>query len=348
MARRSRSPQAQVKPPARSGYARRMTVLAGVIAAAAIAYGAYWFSVKESLEARVRGKAERLQAAGFAVRYADLEITGFPTLVRVRVLNLRLSRRRDGVEERLAAKTLSLNRQPWNPGHWIAVAEEVEGAIETEQGALTATALTLKASLVLPGDGDRRLDLVAEPARLGLGGAETQMARLNLNLLWPEDSPPPGADQGLLEAERLRIALRAAQVETVRDSPARATVLAELHGPLDSLSRTAVIAWRDAGGTLEVTEAHWEQGSTQLTMAGSLSLDDRLRPFGALSGTGVDAAQLLRDAAQAGLIPQRSARTAARSLDALSVDGPVDLPLLLQDGSLSLLTVDLAPLPPLY
>jgi hypothetical protein len=113
-----------------------------------------------------------------------------------------------------------------------------------------------------------------------------------------------------------------------------------------------VRAWRDAGGTLEVTALALDWGSLRLAGEGTLALDDRDRPLGA--GTlrvagwseAIDAFQAARAIEP---MPAAVLKAALAFLGRVSggEPGTVRVPVAAQDGRLSVHRIPVAPLPSL-
>ncbi|HEY0183390.1 MAG TPA: DUF2125 domain-containing protein [Rhodopila sp.] len=126
-----------------------------------------------------------------------------------------------------------------------------------------------------------------------------------------------------------------------------------LNGPLPDtgdVTRWAE-AWRDGGGSLEITHLALGWGPLGLTSSATLALDDQLQPMGSGNGRIVGYAETLDRMAAAGMLT-RSAATAAKAVLSLmagtsDADEPsaVDVPLTLQYRTLSMRQVPLVRLP---
>jgi hypothetical protein len=110
-------------------------------------------------------------------------------------------------------------------------------------------------------------------------------------------------------------------------------------------------AWRDGGGSLEITHLAMGWGPLGLTSSATLALDDQLQPMGSGNGRIVGYAETLDKLAAAGMLT-KSAATAAKAVLSLMAgtsdsDEPssVDVPLTLQYRTLSMRQVPLVRLP---
>jgi hypothetical protein len=126
-----------------------------------------------------------------------------------------------------------------------------------------------------------------------------------------------------------------------------------LNGPLPGtreITRWAE-AWRDGGGSLEITHLTIGWGPLGLTSSATLALDDQLQPMGSGNGRFVGYAETLDRLAAGGMLT-KSAATAAKAVLSLiagtsDTDEPsaVDVPLTLQYRTLSMRQVPLLRLP---
>jgi hypothetical protein len=110
-------------------------------------------------------------------------------------------------------------------------------------------------------------------------------------------------------------------------------------------------AWRDGGGSLEITHLAMGWGPLGLTSSATLALDDQLQPMGSGNGRIVGYAETLDRLAASGVLT-KSAATAAKAILSLmagtsDADQPssVDVPLTLQYRTLSMRQVPLVRLP---
>jgi len=128
-----------------------------------------------------------------------------------------------------------------------------------------------------------------------------------------------------------------------------------LNGPVPRVRNATVWAeaWRDGGGSLEISRFTLGWGSLGLTSAATLALDEQLQPMGSGSSRLVGYVETLDRLAASGVL-SRSAATAAKAVLSLlagagETDTPssVDVPLTLQYRTLSMRQVPLVRLPEL-
>jgi hypothetical protein len=116
---------------------------------------------------------------------------------------------------------------------------------------------------------------------------------------------------------------------------------------------TAAAAWRDAGGSLDITQLAMGWGPLGVTASATLALDEQLQPMGSGNGRFVGYAEALDRLAATGVLT-KSAATAAKAVlsliaEAGADDEPaaVEVPLTLQYRTLSMRQVPLIRLPEL-
>jgi hypothetical protein len=128
-----------------------------------------------------------------------------------------------------------------------------------------------------------------------------------------------------------------------------------LHGPLPGLRdiKRSAEAWRDGGGSLEITHLAMGWGPLGLTSSTTLALDDQLQPMGSGIARIVGYGETLDRLAAAGMLT-KSAATAAKAVLSLmaatsDADQPssVEVPLKLQYRTLSMRQIPLLRLPEL-
>ncbi|WP_426954490.1 DUF2125 domain-containing protein [Muricoccus radiodurans] len=134
-----------------------------------------------------------------------------------------------------------------------------------------------------------------------------------------------------------------------------AALEANLTGPLPAgrSPTNRAEAWRDAGGTLEIRRLDLRWGPANAQAAATVALDDALQPMGAGTLKLAGAEAVVDALANAGLIPARSAALARRVVGMLArppAEGEppqLEVPLTLEDRSLSVARIPVARLPAL-
>ncbi len=141
----------------------------------------------------------------------------------------------------------------------------------------------------------------------------------------------------------------AAMARTVRLLDLRTTVTGLPGQDVSATPVTAVTQWRDGGGTVEVRTLHLQWGKVDITASGSLALDNKMRPIGALTAR-IKGHNALLDMAVATKSMSKTSAVAARAvlgLLAAAGGGTLSVPVRLQDGQLYLGPVAVAKLAPL-
>jgi hypothetical protein len=304
-------------------------------------------------------------AEGFEAEYRSLTTRGFPFRVVVTLEAPRLAAPTALGAPAWSGQKLAGVVQPWDLGHLIL---DLSGAGEiafddSDQRRHLAYRIARGLASVEAG-GDGRLGrLSADLGAVVLSEAATaarfatKRAQLHLR---PGDGPTAlwevayKAEQNRIEADPtspLGAALSALGPEV-----ALAMFEATLNGrPQSRLSpRSGTIAaivarWRDDGGNVELRRVKLAWGGLDIEAAGTLSLDSRLRPIGALTARVRGHEKLIEALVAMGEMSAAEATAAKTVLGLLAAagGGVLSVPLTLQDGKVSLGPVALARLSPL-
>jgi len=318
----------------------RRSVLAGMLAAAAIAAGsgALWAWAAGQVDTAIERWSDEQRVRGWNVTYAGPELGGYPLAVTA-ILDDPAVGSPHGwrwAGERLAGRakvwaplTLELDLPRRQTLH-----AEVRG--ETRRVALDSAAGDGK--LVFRGDGAVEMAEVELRDLNASGDPDWQMtaARLHAGVGIGNGANAP---DWLLNAESSDIVLPEAARSPFGDSVRRLAVQAAVFGqvpPGDPAEGLA--AWRDAGGRIEVEAFELRHGPLDLLAQGTVVLDALLRPQGELKARIGGLSEALDTLTSAGLIDKNAAL--ALKLSALALarreDGTgrpvVELPLFLQEG----------------
>ena len=208
--------------------------------------------------------------------------------------------------------------------------------------------------LAVPG---RAADLHAKALRLApvSGGWRSTLGALDGHAALPD--PTDAAPQDVLfTASAEAIDLPAVVRWPLGSRIASVALSGKLNGPLPALhdapgwTRGWAAAWRDGGGSLEVSHLAVEWGPLNVTSSATLALDDQLQPMGSGSAHLVGYAETLDRLAASGILTRSAATVAKAILSLMAGDASpsaVDVPLTLQYRTLSMRQVPLTRLPEL-
>ncbi len=322
-----------------------------------LGYGAFWLWAAERLESALDRRFAALARSGFLVTVGNRAVTGFPLAVTIRLTGVDVQARK-GAPLVAAAEGMGVSWSPLHPGQLAVQLRGVQGRL----GLLTARASALAGTVAAGEDGMtlalHARDLVALPGRSGRGGIRPERATLRLFI--PERSREKDEEKTAL---RLPLAWRvdvvmsdvgigAAAAEAARHGDRFALIAARLawHGPFAlPLDRRRLTAWRDAGGTLELEKLTLALAEATLEAAGTVSLDERLRPLAAFDLALHRPAPLVNFCVAHGLLSLEDARLISARIAALGRENPgrpVSLPLLMEDGRILLDTLVIGRLSP--
>jgi hypothetical protein len=311
-----------------------------VLLGAAHAALLWWMSGQ--ISSAVENWATRQRQQGLQVAYGPPERGGWPASAALRLPGLRLAR--DGVSWQAEAVRLSL--RPWRPDH---LRVEAEGA---QQLALKGPPMPLRAAALWA---ELTLDGTAMPLAGALNGAELRLESPSGPVVL--DGLQAGFDAsgptGTAFTVRLR-GLTAPGAPALGERMEEATLQAMLHGRLGDIGPLSrqLVAWRNAGGRLEVQGMTLRWGAMAASAAATLALDEALQPSGAGTLRLANPARTLDTLAGAGLVQPRAAGMARQilplltRLDAGGSVPVIELPLVLEKQALSAARIPLLRLPP--
>jgi hypothetical protein len=324
-----------------------------------------WRWAASRLDAGYAGWVQGQRAAGWTVTNGEPSTSGWPFSAKLTIPDLFLSGGRPDIPGGLtwSGDRVVLTVALLHPGR-LGIALEGMQRLRVADGAdIPFTADQLAVTVPLDADAPARFaDLSATNLRVGLPEGGIAANPLTLALVHVHLDSTPAAAQG---ESALAIAGSAQDIGLPAPPAGRAWPLgpriasvsfeAALTGPLPLAADIAVRAaeWRDGGGTLEIRRLALGWGPLGLSASATLALDEHMQPMGAGSAHIVG-----EDATIAALVANRvvtaSAATAARTILGLMSRAPdgggapeVDVPLTLQNRTLTMGRIPLAKLPEL-
>lgn len=266
------------------------------VAAAAVAYSVFWFAAATQLRDGVSNWVADRQAEGFSANYKRLELSGYPTTLRV-LLDQPLFGHRRLVDSfspedwQWQGQSLTIEAKPWN---FRRLAVLVTGRQNLEFfhelrplnfiGDLGrfVTDLTMDVD-GLPSNlrvGINKLNLATadHQFRIAVGRASFDARRLFMDSL-PEKIPTvefklSARDIWIPRLWRLPLGYELMYLKL------NASVLGEVSS---TTLVNAVSSWRNDGGTVEIAEAVVHYGPLRVWTNGTIALDGGLQPVAALT-----------------------------------------------------------------
>ncbi|HVC57684.1 MAG TPA: DUF2125 domain-containing protein [Stellaceae bacterium] len=331
----------------RLGLAAAVLVLAGLGG-----YTAFWWMTAGRIAEGVRHWAQSLPAQDLHLSWRTITVKGFPFSFRVELREAQLRGRTGAPGGEVSVKLLTGSARPWNFRVWRLTAPEglTATASPIGQPAASLTAPQASGSVTIDDGGGAALwlGLDAPVAKMGLGLTARQA---NFWLSLPAHAPQTHSERAFgMALQLLGLTLP--------------IVPAPFHNPLDEVSfgvtmrgavpaeplRRAAMAWRDAGGTLDLDHLTLHWGDLRITGSGTLALDAELQPVGGFSGAIGGYPQLMTALVAAGRMRAGDARLAGLALALMSRTGPDGRPEIatsftIQDGQMYLGPAKLGPVP---
>jgi len=333
----------------------------GVLAALAlvsVVYGIFWLFMAAELRNGLERWSAARRAEGYQVRFAAFRIGGFPFLLRLDLDRPAFGAPAGTVPWVWQGERAVAGMRPWSPWRVEVAVSGVQtldlmlaGGAATYAGTASALGGVLVLAGAWPSAADihiRDLDLSTADGteRLAIGRADLTGRRF------------VGRDPDH-RAPTLDLRLRAKDVRLPRglslplgNRVAGLTLAARVLGavPPGPLPRS-LAAWRDAGGTVEVTRLATAYGPLSLQGTGTLALDGAMQPVGAFTAKIRGFLETVDALRRRGLVRGRDAVTAKLVLGALArtpADGGtpvIDLAITVQNRTLFAGPVPLVHLP---
>jgi len=327
-------------------------------------YAALWFGLAFWFRGEALDWMEAGRAAGRTVEAEAVVVGGFPFDLRLTVAAPVFGGQdADGTARRWQGRRLVLTARPWAPGRVTArftgpyvLAQTGPGGTATWQGVSDALTVRYRARGGLAGEADvtaRGLRLLDD------AGAEVFALRSGRLRYLGHDTPPkvkgghaPLIETSLrLEGLKLPAHLNTPLGRTVAGAEAAFGLTGAL--ALDTADPAAALAaWRDGGGTLEVSNMGVNYGALKFRASGTMALDAALQPIGAFTVRAEGFFELIDALWRRGVIAGRDAVTAKVVLGAFAKQREGDarpsisLPITLQGRTLYAGPVSLMEVPP--
>lgn len=264
---------------------RRLLMIAAALALLIGLWCAGWFYAAQQARARIAAWMAAQQAAGNIVTYDTLEIGGFPFRVVVEIAGPAYGT----PTYRWQATALALAFQPWNLHRFgfrtagaqrldVATGSKIETVHLTMEQANGAGAVDSAGNMAAFESEFRALSVSVEQ------GPAYAFANLRVEGRVPAN-PIPKPDGTSLE-----LAFAADQIALPADQAILGPQIEKVAGTIAFNGRLpaqplipALIAWRDAGGTIDFARASLRWGALSIDGDGTVALDNALQPLAASS-----------------------------------------------------------------
>ena len=306
-------------------------------------YSAYWVFASGQIRRGVEDWIADKERAGYTIEHAGLHVRGYPYRFEIRLDAPHFTAPESDGGWDAQFERLTANAMPHDVSHWIVA---FGGPLMLENHAGADSLVEVTAS-------DARISLVYNTQ----GETERVGAEFRDLLVTTHAGPPPDIRSvgellmsGAVDETgglRMRLAVSGLQaapgvlepdVERAFGDTARTARIDLEVTQWPALADGAnAIAWRDAGGTLEIADAELEWGPAHITGTGDFTIDSRARPDGRLSLRITDPDALADALVEAGVVPRENEQ-ALRLAAMLAPRGPegVSLPFRIHDGGVYL------------
>jgi len=301
-----------------------LAILAALLLTAG-GYTAYWFYVAGQINDGLVDWARSVRADKIEASWEKTRVTGFPLAFRVDLEAAALRDARASPSPELRVASLSGTARPWDFTNWqlaapAGFAGDLAGSGERAPVKVTAQAALGVVSILPEGGWNLWLRMqdasVEAPARVRISSADAW-------IVLPSNPPRGHTDP------KMALAINARQVQlpaaiaplgdTIDDLDFGVTVKGAFPG---GKLATAVAAWRDKGGTIELDNLRLNWGGLGATGTGTIALDQELQPIGGFSGAIQGYDRILTALVESGHMRATDAGLARIALTMLAKAGP--------------------------
>lgn len=303
---------------------RRLYFIPAILLALVAAYSLLWLYAAHRLETGFKDWARAQTAHGNTIDYGALAVSGYPSVIRLVIAKPRFSSAKSGWQ--WSAARADLETRAWT---WQTYRMDVFGTQELGvpfDGALARfTAHAAATYLIAKVDRHGRVSQAAFRADgLRLNDAAGTQILSAATLHGTARTPAAKAiahDQTALDLtlQAKDVLLGPPMTTPLGQKVDQVGLAATIKGALPaSLARGAVDAWRRDGGTVELDHFALDWGALDLRANGTMTLDDRMRPLGAVTAEVSGYGETLDALEQGRVVPRRTAEGSRLALDLLS------------------------------
>ena len=320
---------------------------------AAGGYSWYWYRLADGVVDGLNIWLGQRRAEGFQAEAGPIEVSGYPFDI-VATLGRAVLGRSGAGAWRWRGRDIEVRLSPLEPRHirlGTTAAQTLQFSNSRGQDKTLRAKADRSEGLIELGQDGRLARLQGDFRILGLSGSALPgpLAARRLKL----DIQPRGPAQNYalalsLQADALHLPKNTDPV--LGDIVEIARLDATISGPPPrNWSKTAVSAWRDDGGTIEISRGRLKWGSLDTTALGTLALDQELRPLFSATGGVKDYVETITAYKKAGFITplNAAALTIALNLQRRDAEGRISIAVSGQNGVLRVGPLAVARLEPI-
>ena len=338
--------------------ARRLTILACVVLTlVAIGLSAFWLFGAERLKATAALWETQWRAQGGEVSHENFRLDGFPMSFRVQLDKPVVGQPHAGTPWHWEGPPVRIRLSPFAPRGRAQFPGQHRLDL-TVLGIPVALAIAARDAEALYQDrsSEAHYTVIGKSLDVAVNGRPPfTIDRLNVDVLQLR-----GTTDYRKPSYRFALAIddvslpQSSLPEPFRNQPIDlARLRGEVLGPIKlDFNRPTATAWRDLGGTVEITTLELRWGPLKMTALGTLALDENLQPLGALTATITGFNETIDALTEAGAIQKAEADSAKALLNLLAkpprlLGGPPEIavPVTIQNQRLAMGPVALMALP---
>lgn len=327
-----------------------------------IAYSAYWYYIADNAESYVENIVKEQEGAGVYINYDGFKIEGFPYRLIVSLDRPTISQQKGEITTSWTSDQLIIYAQPWNFTHLIFTSNTSRLSIEKKPSDRAASGLVVDSGSMRLSYNVERNELARLSLELSNANGSNEFnnrpifSAQNMALHIRSANKDQSTSENEILAPKLAdIALGATNLSIADRTGSKTidelTLISSLRGgEVPTYSQAGLKGWSESGGTLEVSQLKIIVGDFDIIADGSITLDEQLKPLGALSTrleNPQDVGQVVGRFAGLNETARATLLSSLTLLDVFSGQDGVPLSLTAQNGDLWLGPLRLTALPPI-
>jgi hypothetical protein len=265
------------------------------MAVLAALYSGGWFFLSYHLHANIEVWIEQQKQNGTQIQFSAMNRSGFPLAVNVQLIQPNITANRKQATYIWRGEQAVVTMVPWQLRNIHVDLSGPQFVLINKNSVSTVwkgMAKTLSADMRLMSTKKKVVALNIENIIMNSGSTQSnqksQTVKLHRGQLVLTQSRPQKPSE---KTPTLSLAADLNEFEVPKSLPmplghrfSKLTLRASVLGPLPKrINARSLLAWRDAGGTIEVERLRMEHGPLQLYSNGAVAVDENLQPVGAFT-----------------------------------------------------------------
>ncbi|VAW05020.1 hypothetical protein MNBD_ALPHA01-2001 [hydrothermal vent metagenome] len=280
----------------------RLKILASAIIALVVGYSIFWHYMAGEVEDRIEIWVKGQKSQGLTIKYADLEISGFPYRMELSLSDVNIVKKGQSKTPVLfTSPAITLIAFPWKINHGVIISQGGKIRLGSSRSPrLTMTIGKTRASVIIDFIGRKFQSasfimenvtwITGRPVRNAVPSVADEV---RLHLLQAAPASEVSGDMELPILMKLYLAAKGVVSQQLSQQipggifgkkADQVIIDLQLHGEkFPAFTRDDLSLWRDSGGTMTVKNLSVSSGEMDISLDGEVTLDRDLKPLGAFA-----------------------------------------------------------------